>query len=188
MKVETVNLHNLTMADIQKQQHRVKVILLNYKDEVLLCKRNGVYNFIGGHIEEGEGALDCAQREVREETGITVRLGNFNAPFYKLQCFEKNYYNLGLNYFTTIQFLDGKTDAPIDLDKRQLDENESKQVFTLEYVPYQELREALENNRDVAKAEKREFIINEMLGVLDKYDRYREERENDKRSDDDDDR
>ena len=94
MKVETVNLHNLTMADIQKQQHRVKVILLNSKDEVLLCKRNGVYNFIGGHIEEGEGALDCAQREVREETGITVRLGNFNAPFYKLQCFEKNYYNL----------------------------------------------------------------------------------------------
>lgn len=37
MKVETINLNNLTMNDIQKQQHRVKVILLNSKDEVLLC-------------------------------------------------------------------------------------------------------------------------------------------------------
>ena len=67
MKVETINLNNLTMNDIQKQQHRVKVILLNSKDEILLCRRNGVYNFIGGHIENGEGPLECAQREVREE-------------------------------------------------------------------------------------------------------------------------
>ena len=57
MKVETINLNNLTMNDIQKQQHRVKVILLNSKDEILLCRRNGVYNFIGGHIENGEGPL-----------------------------------------------------------------------------------------------------------------------------------
>ena len=45
MKIETLNPHNLTFKDIDKQQHRVKVILLNSKGEVLLCKRNGVYNF-----------------------------------------------------------------------------------------------------------------------------------------------
>lgn len=178
MKVETINLHNLTMNDIQKQQHRVKIILLNSKDEILLCKRNGVYNFIGGHIEKGEGPLECAQREVREETGITVRLGNFEEPFYKLQCYEKNYYNLGLNYYTTIQFLVGNTDAPIDLNKRQLDENELKQIFTLEYIPYEQLREILDKNRDVAKKEQREFIIDEMLHVLDQYDEYRLQNKN----------
>lgn len=175
MKVETINLNNLTMNDIQKQQHRVKVILLNSKDEVLLCRRNGVYNFIGGHIENGEEPLECAQREVREETGITIRLGNFNSPFYKLQCFEKNYYNLGLNYFTTIQFLDGRTDAQVDLSKRQLDENESKQIFTLEYIPYSKLRSTLEDNREIARGEKREFIIDEMLKVLDEYDEYKKQ-------------
>ena len=58
MKVETINFHNLTMSDIQKQQHRVKIILLNSKNEILLCRRNGVYNFIGGHIEKGEGTLN----------------------------------------------------------------------------------------------------------------------------------
>lgn len=185
MKVETLNPNNLTMTDIDRQQHRVKVILLNSKDEVLLCKRNGVFNFIGGHIEKGEGPLDCAQREVREETGITVRLGNFRPPFYKLQCFEQNYYGLNLNYFTTIQFLTGKTDAPIDLTKRALDENESKQVFTLEYVPYRNLRAALEANREVARAEKREFITDEMLHVLDQYDEYLAQNKNARGLDDD---
>lgn len=174
MKIETLNPNNLTMQDIDKQQHRVKVILLNSKHEVLLCKRNGVYNFIGGHIEKGEGVLECAQREIREETGITVRLGDFKAPFYKLQCFEKNYYNLHKNYFTTIQFLEGKTDASIDLNNRELDEEELKQDFKLEYVPYKDLRKALESNRAVARAEKREFITNEMLHVLEQYDEYLE--------------
>ena len=185
MKIETLNPHNLTFKDIDKQQHRVKVILLNSKGEVLLCKRNGVYNFIGGHIENGEGPLDCAQREVREETGITMRLGNFSAPFYKLESFEQNYYNLNKNYFTTIQFLEGKTDAPIDLSKRHLDERESKQVNTLEYVPYTDLRTALENNRDDARSENREFIIDEMLHVLDQYDEYIEQNRNSRGRDDD---
>ena len=41
MKVETINLNNLTMNDIQKQQHRVKVILLNSKvdKDFLFTKR-----------------------------------------------------------------------------------------------------------------------------------------------------
>lgn len=99
-------------------------------------------------------------------------MGNFRAPFYKLQCFEKNYYNLNKNYFTTIQFLEGKTDSTIDLNRRELDEEESKQDFKLEYVPYKDLRMALEGNREVAKSEKREFIIDEMLHVLDQYDEY----------------
>lgn len=185
MKIETLNPNKLTMADIDKEQHRVKVILLNSKGEVLLCKRNGVYNFIGGHIEKGEGPLECAQREVREETGITVRLGNFIAPFYKLECFEKNYYNLNKNYFTTIQFLEGKTDASIDLEKIELDEEESKQNFTLEYVPYIDLRSALEENRQVARQENREFIIDEMLHVLDQYDEYLIQNKNARGKDDD---
>lgn len=172
MKVETVNHNNLTMADIDKQRHRVKVILLNSKGQVLLCKRNGVYNFVGGHIEDGEGPLECAQREVREETGICIRLGNFRGPFYKLQCYEQNYKNLNANYFTTIQFIEGKTDAPVNVDNMQLDENEIEHVFELEYIPLEDLRRVLEENKTVARKDNKEYILNEMLHVLDQYDEY----------------
>jgi len=45
-------------------------------DRVLMCKRKkkpykGLYNFVGGHIEEGEESLCAAYRELFEETGIT---------------------------------------------------------------------------------------------------------------------
>ena len=87
MKVVTLNPNKLTMDDIDREQHRVKVLLFNSKDEILLCKINGVYNFIGGHIEENETVLETAQREIKEETGISMRLGNFFSAFFQTSIF-----------------------------------------------------------------------------------------------------
>ena len=52
-------------------------IVLNDRDEVLLVKdvRKDAWTFPGGIIEEGEGVLDGVKREVLEETGITVEVG-----------------------------------------------------------------------------------------------------------------
>jgi 8-oxo-dGTP pyrophosphatase MutT (NUDIX family) len=48
--------------------------------EVLLIKRNGIWDIPKGHLEKGESIKECAQREVAEETGcelpdITEELG-----------------------------------------------------------------------------------------------------------------
>jgi 8-oxo-dGTP diphosphatase len=45
-------------------------------DKVLFCKRRkepykGLYNLVGGKIEQGEDGLVAAYRELREETSIT---------------------------------------------------------------------------------------------------------------------
>ena len=52
-------------------------IVLNDLGEVLLVKdaRKDAWTFPGGIIEEGEGVLDGVKREVLEETGITVEVG-----------------------------------------------------------------------------------------------------------------
>ena len=52
-------------------------VVLNEQGEVLLVKddRKGSWTFPGGIIEEGEGVLDGVKREVLEETGITVEVG-----------------------------------------------------------------------------------------------------------------
>lgn len=183
MRVVTLNPNKLTMNDIDKEQHRVKVLLFNSKNEILLCKINGVYNFVGGHIEGNESALETAQREIKEETGISMELKDFSKPFLKLQSFEKNYYGSPRNYFTTIEFIEGRTDATIDLNKTNLDPEEKKKDFRLEYIPYKDLNEALQENRKAAKKEEREFIIEEMLSVLMLYEKekkktneYEEER------------
>ncbi len=52
-------------------------IVLNDRDEVLLVKdvRKDAWTFPGGIIEEGEGVLDGVKREVLEETGVEVEVG-----------------------------------------------------------------------------------------------------------------
>ena len=57
---------------------RLNVVLVfnKEKDRILMCKREknpykGLYNLVGGKLEEGENELDGAYRELEEETGIT---------------------------------------------------------------------------------------------------------------------
>jgi len=57
------------------------MVLKNSK--VLLAKRKGShglgeYAFPGGHLEFGESILECARREVFEETGIKIKKIRFN--------------------------------------------------------------------------------------------------------------
>lgn len=53
-------------------------ILLKYKNQCLLCKRNengslpGIWSVPGGHLEKGEKIEEGAIREFREETGLQI--------------------------------------------------------------------------------------------------------------------
>jgi len=56
---------------------KMNIIVLYNKDEdkLLMCLRSkdpykGLYNLVGGKIEEGEEGVDGAYRELEEETGI----------------------------------------------------------------------------------------------------------------------
>lgn len=62
------------------------------KKELLFCKRSrdpykGLYNLVGGKIEDGENGYEAAYRELKEETGI----GRDNIQLYHMMDFT--YYN-----------------------------------------------------------------------------------------------
>ena len=57
---------------------KMNIIAVYNKDEnkILMCLRSkppymGLYNLVGGKLEKGEEGIDCAYRELNEETGIT---------------------------------------------------------------------------------------------------------------------
>lgn len=50
------------------RESRVKILLRNSNEELILCKIDGVYHFVGGHPEDGESIQECARRKVKEET------------------------------------------------------------------------------------------------------------------------
>ncbi len=54
------------------------VVFSKNKKSVLFCKRTkepykGLYNFVGGKVEDGESSTGAAYRELQEETGISQK-------------------------------------------------------------------------------------------------------------------
>lgn len=170
MREVVFNKQNLLDENIQIFENKVKVILKNSKDELLVCKRNGVIHFIGGKMEKNETYQEAAAREIAEETGIVISTSDKSLkPFFKMKQYQENYYNSGKNCLLSITYLLCNTDEKFDYNKRNLDEYESKEHFTLEYIPMNEFVEELDNNREIAKKDKREFIIDEMKYVFGEY-------------------
>lgn len=86
---------------------KLNVIIVYDKDErkILMCKREkepykGMFNLVGGKVEENEDELHAAYRELEEETGITsddIRLINVMNFEYKMSDMELELYAGKLN-------------------------------------------------------------------------------------------
>jgi 8-oxo-dGTP pyrophosphatase MutT (NUDIX family) len=59
--------------------HYIARAVIRDKEHVLLCKqKNGDYTFLlGGHIDFGEAAKIALEREIKEEIGADVSVGEF---------------------------------------------------------------------------------------------------------------
>lgn len=168
MKQVVFNKERLTDDEIEMREQRVKIILRNSKDELLLCKVDGVYHFVGGHPKGKESINECAKREVKEETGIDMESESFT-PFLELKQYKSDYFGTGKNGLATITYIDGKTDERFNYEERNLDEKEAEKDFVLEYVKMDEAMRVLEDNREVSKKQNKEFITTEMMYVVSEY-------------------
>ena len=81
MKEIIHNYYNLSDKDINNVVTRVKVLMINSNNELLLGYAHKTYQFPGGHLEENESLEDCVKRELLEETGIKIDITNLK-PFF----------------------------------------------------------------------------------------------------------
>lgn len=70
------------------------IVARDPQGEYLFCKRRkmpwkGLYNFLGGKLEEGETPLQCAVREFREESNYEIPESQFKL-ISKLEYFYKD--------------------------------------------------------------------------------------------------
>ena len=166
MKEILYNYDNLSTNDIDEVVIRVKGLLINDKDEIILGYSDDKYQFPGGHLEFLETLINCLKREIEEETGI-VLTDEKPILFQKITHYSKNYHNRGVNRKNIIYYYLVKTNKKIDLNNTKYDEIERNGNFCIKIIKLKKVEKELDKNAKKYKGN--DVITEEMKEVIKEY-------------------
>ena len=160
------NYANLAEKDINDIVIRIKALIIK-DDNILIGNGNNVWQFPGGHLEEGETFKECLKREVLEETGIYLDDDEIKEPFYKVTYLNKDYPTVGINRKNEIYYYLIETTKKIDLSKRKLTEQEIEANYQIIKLPLTEAITAIKEN--IPKNITNENIAPDMIAAITIY-------------------
>ena len=166
MKEVLYNYDNLTSKDIDEVVIRTKGLLINENNEILVVYSNKTYHFPGGHLEEGESLLECLSREIKEETGIDLKIEELD-PFEKITHYNKNYHNSGKNRESAVYYYVVNTDKDYDISNQSLTDDEIEGNFTVKRIPIKDIEQVLIGSINDMPVNK--VIVEEMLDAIKEY-------------------
>ena len=166
MKEVIYNRDNLRDEDVNDLVVRIKVLLIN-NGKILIGNENSVFEFPGGHLEDGESFSDCLKREVKEETGIELDDNEIEDAFLRVVYLNKDYPQKGINRRNEIYYYVVKTNKKVDLSKTNYTENELKHNFKIEEFNLDEVIDRIKEN--IPNNEKNEVISRDMIIALEEY-------------------
>ena len=166
MKQLITNKYNLTDSDMTEVVKRVKVLLVNSNNDVLLGYSYNNYQFPGGHVEENETLVQAVNREVLEETGIELNIINIE-PFACAIGYYKDWPAEGKNRKIEIYYYEVKTDEKPNLENTEYTENEKDGNFELRYIPLLDVENVLRTNAEEYGDKK--GIAREMIDLFGVY-------------------
>lgn len=166
MKEIIINDNNLSDSDILKKVIRVKGMLINSRNKVLLVYNNYTYQFPGGHLKDKEAIEDCLKREIKEEIGIDVVIDS--SPFLCIKTYDNNYCETGSKVLNIIYYYKIYTDEIPNINNTHYDELELLSEFKLFYVSLSGLRSFLIKAKKEEKIEM--TIYREIMYTIDIYE------------------
>jgi len=171
MKEILINNDNLSIDDIDEVVTRTKALIINDSNEIMLGYSSGVYQFPGGHLEDGEELIDCLIREVKEETGIELKNKNLT-PFEKITYYSRNYRNSGKNRENDIYYFIVKTNEEYNLDNTSYDEGEKERGYTIKKIALSDVKDIL--IKSIPDNPINKIVVEEMIEVLNEYNNIKD--------------
>ena len=162
MKEIIYNDDKIKDSEVDEVVIRNKGLIINDNNEILLGYCNKTYQFPGGHLEQNETLYEGLKREIKEETGITLK--NIYEPVLLIKYYTKNYRNTNKTRLNKIYYYYIKTNEHYHLDELDLDEYEKKGNYKLKYVNLENIEDLL--LQTIKDKKINEVIVKEMLMVL----------------------
>ena len=161
MIIKYFNDDNLNSKEIDEVVTRVKAIIINSNNEILLGYSHKTYQFPGGHLES-EDLNTGLERELKEELGVDIKV--IEKPFMEVIEYSSNYRNTGKNRENDIYYFIINEYIKPDMANANLDENEIKGNYTPVYIPLNDVENILICS--ILDNPINKIIVSEMLEVL----------------------
>ena len=163
-----INDNNLKENQIEEYNTKVRAILINEKEELLVVNYGGTYLLPGGKLNTNETIENGLLRELKEETGT-----NYNIENLKYLChidyFQKNYPKRNgttINRLITTHYYIGKY-KEILKDNIKLSEEEQKGNLKLELIQLNQLKNLIIKNKNTNPRNK--YFQKELLTIINYY-------------------
>lgn len=166
MKEVIYNEHKINNKEINNTFTRVKILLINSKNEITLAFSDNAYHFVGGHVEKNETLNNALIREVEEETGIVLEKKEYK-PFFKITQILKDYPKKGLNARYEYYYYEIKSEKLPDLNNTHYTEEEKNGNFELRKVHLNNIEDILKET--MSWGEKNFDIAITMLEAIKEY-------------------
>ena len=163
MKTLIYNEDGISENEIDETVTRVKLFIINEKNEIIIALSNGGIQLPGGHVEKDETMAETIIREVLEETGIQVKEHEILPPFLEIKYYTKNYNNTGENRVSNVIYYVIRTNKEVDTSKMNLTEREKDYKFSVKYVTVKNFCEFVASYIDKSDHSINNVIIKEIL-------------------------
>ena len=163
-----INDDNLQFDEVKELTSKVRAILVDENNKILVANYGNVILLPGGKVDEGETLSEAITRELSEELGQDYSANELYF-FVTLNYYQKNYPKRDgtfQNRLVQTHYFVGSYKG-IKLDSRRLTEKEQKGNFRLELVSLEELENMILNN--INNNPRNLYFQKELLTILVSY-------------------
>lgn len=163
-----INEDNLNVNDVQEFSTKVRAILIDENNQILIANYGNVILLPGGKVDEGETNLTAITRELSEELGQNYSSEELEF-FATLNFYQKNYPKRDeafQNRLVRTHYFMGPYKEVKNV-KQKLTEKEQKSNFRLELVSLENLENIILNNKN--NNPRNLYFQRELLIILDCY-------------------
>lgn len=127
----------------------------------------------GWPFRKNEGLNNCLIREVKEGTGIKIKVKDI-IPFYSIKYYCKNYHNTGTgkNRLVEIYYFIVNSNLEYDNRNRDLDIQEIEEKYECRYISVEFLKDVFVKNKLTTKGNN--SALDDMILVWDEYIKRRQ--------------